>query len=505
MKRLSLLVLGLLLFVGGCSTDGLEPRPTAAMDRPVVELTYEEALKERLDEVLHGLEGHGAIVSARVLDAETGEELYSTGNVDLALKPASNMKLISSAIALETFGADHVFRTYLAKDGDDLYVVGTGDPAVGDPVIAEREGEAVTAVFDRWVAALKEAGVERIEGDLVVDGSAFEPHITHSSWWPEDLLYAYGAPVSGLNFNDNCVDITASATSAGLPVKVTLVPAVRGVEVVNRMTTDDGEEPRERPVVYKVSGSDTYVLSGELKEASMTAGLPVSDPARFFGDALLTHLEGAGLEVAGSVRVGVWEDAANIASDERVVAVHETAMQDVLDRTNKPSMNLYADALAKSAGLARQRAQGRPYPGSWLSGRRAVEAWFEEIGVESLGLVMADGSGLSHNNRVTARMISDLLLHMHRHEDAEAYKASLTVGGVDGTLRRRLTDIPGAVRAKTGTITGASALSGYVVTAEGRELVFSILFNRNQTSRAARALQDDAVRVLYYGVDWRPE
>ncbi|MEQ9453540.1 MAG: D-alanyl-D-alanine carboxypeptidase/D-alanyl-D-alanine-endopeptidase [Phycisphaeraceae bacterium] len=491
--------------IAGCQTM-LEPRPTAASNPPAVtEASYGELLGSRLDEVLNRLEESGTVVGVRVLDAETGAELTANSWADYPLKPASNMKLISTAIALEVLGPEHTFKTYLAREGEDLYVVGTGDPAVADPAIAEARGEELLAVFDRWADALKAAGITEVSGGIVVDESAYESFHTHPSWWPEDLLYYYGAPVSALNLNDNCVDITAEVTSAGRPVKVSLVPATQSVEVVNRMTTDDGVEPHEQASVYKVSGKNTYVLTGELKEGPMTASLPVSDAAMFFGDALRTALLERGIVVTGGVRKGVWPGEAGIDGDERVVAVHESTMDEVLKRTNKPSMNLFADALMKAAGLAHQRANDRPYPGSWLSGRRAVEAWFEEEGIESIGLVIADGSGLSHNNRVTARMISDMLLVMHRHEDAAMFKDSLTIAGVDGTLRRRMTDIAGTMRGKTGTITGASALSGYVTTEDGRELIFSIIHNRNPSSRAARALQDEAVRVMYYGVDWSPE
>ncbi|QDU71327.1 D-alanyl-D-alanine carboxypeptidase/D-alanyl-D-alanine endopeptidase [Mucisphaera calidilacus] len=497
----------LLLFVAlsaGCVTNTASVEVTGQPEpEPVSEPAAGERLAERLDEALHRLAEHGTVVAARVLDAETGDELYATANIDQPLKPASNMKIISTAIALHTFGPEHAFKTYLAAEGNDLYVIGTGDPATGDPAMAEARDETVTAFFDHWTRALKERGITTVTGDIVLDESAFEDFHTHSSWWPEDLLYYYGAPVSAINLNDNCLDITANATAPGKPVRITLVPAVSNVEIINRMTTDDGEEPHETTRIDKLSRLNTYVLSGELKK-SITVSRPVQDAALFFGDALRTHLIANGIEVTGTVRKGAWPGETDIESDERLIATHESPLPEVLARTNKPSMNLFADALAKSAGMRLQEAQGRPYPGSWLSGRRAVEAWFEEAGIESIGLVMADGSGLSHNNRVTARMISDLLLVMHHHEHAAVFKASLTIGGVDGTLRRRLTEIPGRVRGKTGTITGASALSGYAMTDDGRELIFSIIHNRNPTSRQARALQDEAVRILVHGPDWTP-
>lgn len=502
--------LSILLFAAmavGCTTapSEMSSSPQAVIE-PTHKLIERQKLVDRLDEVFHRLDAQGTVVGARVIDPVTGEELYAL-NPDQPLKPASNMKIISTAAALHTFGPDHAFKTYLAHDGDDLYVIGGGDPAVGDPKIAELHGETIISVFDRWSEALRRRGITTIEGDIVLDESAFDDFHTHSSWWPEDLLYYYGAPVSAINFNDNCLDITATATSEGKPVRVSLMPPVSGVEVINRMTSDDGVEPFEQPSISKLSGKNAYALSGELKE-SMSVSRPVQDAALFFGDAFRTHLLEAGFEIKGGVRKGKWSSEAPIETDGRLVAVHETALPDVLDRTNKPSMNLFADALSKLVGLHEQQTRGRPYPGSWLSGRRAVEKWFDEAGVESLGLVIADGSGLSHNNRVTARMISDLLLVMHRHEHAAMFKDSLTIGGVDegmgGTLRRRLTDIPGRVRGKTGTITGASALSGYAMTDDGRELIFSILYNRNKTSREARALQDEAVRILVHGPDWYP-
>ncbi len=492
MKRNPLCLLAIaMLFVSACTTP-------ARVDR-------QAALAERLDTILHRLDDTGAIVSARVLELPSGRELYATSNVDHPFKPASNMKLVISAAGLDHFGSDHAFKTYLAMDGDDLWLIGTGDPATGDPVLAEGRGGTTVTMLDEWADALEARGVDAIAGDLVVYEGPFEPHRVHPSWWPSDLLQWYGVEVAGLNFNDNCVDITVSPTEPGEPAAYEVMPPIANVTVVNDTKTAAADEHDVR--LAKKAGGNVYVISGTVGRRQALQSKPANDPPRFFADALRTHLASRGIEVRGDIVISDEPlGDSPIPPSDKVVAVHESPMADVLARINKPSMNLFADALCKVTGQAFVEARGNEPYASWLNGSRAIHAFLDEAGIEHYDLIVADGSGLSHNNRVTIRLISDLLLHMHGHEESEAFKASLAVGGVEGTIRRRFTELPGRVRAKTGTISGVRALSGYAQADDGREYIFSIIYNRIPGSPAPyTALQDEAVRTIIHGPDWRPE
>lgn len=496
---LAALLAGVIFLFAGCAaTPTTTPSANAsATPRHAVG----SALASRLDSIAGRLDAQDAVVAVRVLDAETGEVLYTHGGIDTPLKPASNMKLLTASLALETFGPDHTFKTYLLFDGQDLTVVGTGDPGTGDPVFAG-DG-SIDEMFDDWAKVLRMRRITSVPGRLIIDDRAIDRFVVHPTWWPEDDLQTwYGAAVGGLNFNDNCIDFTAEPTAPGQPAAIGFVPVGAQITVHNNLVTaaagDDGSARAEKSI-----GLDAYTFSGTLSEATNFSSKPVMDPGMLFAQAMRSTLERRGVAIAGdTVRVTapLGEPFAAPTGDD-VIAVHETPLADVIARILKPSQNMFADCTAKMIGLAFYQEQGLPLPGSWLGASRATRAWLDGLGIDHRGLVYADGSGLSHNNRVTARLISDLLLAMHRSDNAALWKQSLTIGGVDGTLRRRFTDTPGRVVGKTGTITGASSLSGYVTTDSGRELVFSILVNGNRSSAEARALQDDLVKALMDGLE----
>ncbi|GAB4108033.1 MAG: D-alanyl-D-alanine carboxypeptidase/D-alanyl-D-alanine-endopeptidase [Phycisphaeraceae bacterium] len=452
-------------------------------------------MAQKLDAVLHRLDDTGAIVSARFLALPSGEVIYETDNCDYPFKPASNMKLPVSAAGLDFFGAGHTFKTYLAMDGDDLWIIGTGDPGTGDPVIAKDHGGTPLTMLDDWAEALKAKGVTEVKGDLVYDDRALDDYHLHPTWWPDDLPHWYAAPVSGLAFNDNCVDITVTPAEEGMPAHYTVMPPVENITVINN-TISGGSE--HKPTIEKKPGGNIYELGGAVTREQTLKSKPVEDPGAFFADALKTRLKAHGIEVRGRIRRADHHlDGELIPSQEKTVAVHETRIEDIIARINKPSQNLFAEMLCKTTGRAYHQTLGYHEPGSWLNGSEAIKAFLRKAEINTHPLVVADGSGLSHNNRVTAKLISDLLFHMHQHEYAVEFINSLTIGGVDGTLRNRFKDAPGRVRGKTGYIGGVRALSGYVETDAGPTVIFSILYNQIPGSvKPYEALQDEAVMLV---------
>ncbi len=452
-------------------------------------------LAQKLDTVLHALDDTGAIVSARFIELSSGNVIYQTDNNDYPFKPASNMKLLISATALDHFGADHTFKTYLAIDADNLWIIGTGDPATGDPVIAKDQGGLPTTLLDQWAQALKDRGITEIKGDLVYDDLALDAYYLHPTWNLDDLPHWYAAPVSGLAFNDNCVDITVTPAELGNPANYTVMPPVQNITVINN-TISGGED--HAPVIVKLPGGNIYEISGPVTKKTKLKSKPVENPGEFFADALKTNLKSHGIEILGNIRRADTHLAGQpIPPKEKTVAIHESRIEDILARINKPSQNLFAEMLCKATGQDFQRQLGKNEPGSWLNGKFAIKAFLKKANINAHPLVVADGSGLSHNNRVTTKMISSLLLHMHNHPDAVVFINSLTLGGVDGTLRNRFTDVPGRVRGKTGYISGVRALSGYIETDAGPTVIFSILYNQfSGTAKPYEKLQDQAVILV---------
>ncbi|MFH1747251.1 MAG: D-alanyl-D-alanine carboxypeptidase/D-alanyl-D-alanine-endopeptidase [Planctomycetota bacterium] len=458
---------------------------------------HDRALTTRLDEILGRLADTGATYTARVVTLPEGRELYAH-DIDVPYTPASNMKITVSAAGLDMFGAEHTFKTYFCFDEDDLLVIGSGDPGIGDPRLARRRGETPTTVFDRWADALTARGITHIAGDLLCYDGVLDDEWVHASWGA-DVLHWYGAPTSGLNFNDNCIDITIFPTTPGAPVRYEVVPPIRNITVINECLT--GSE--HAPTIDKLPHGNIYQLGGTCTEKAALKSKPVEDPGAFFCDALRTHLAARGITIAGKITRVPSEHLRLISPDDkRIVAIHETSVRDVIGRINTNSQNFFAEALCKLTGRAWAASQSRTVPGSWADGDRAIRAFLDRNNIDDNGFALADGSGLSDDNRVTARLITDIFAVMFEHPESEAYLDSLAKGGVNGTLEKRFAGFQGRVFAKTGYISGVRALSGYVRTDDDEWLTFSIIYNHILGDvKPYEALQDEAVKLLTHWPD----
>ncbi|HUU22950.1 MAG TPA: D-alanyl-D-alanine carboxypeptidase, partial [Phycisphaerae bacterium] len=174
----------------------------------------------------------GAAVGVHAVRLADGKELASV-HPSRPLIPASNQKVVTSAVALKRLGEDFRFRTVVAVEGDHLVITGDGDPSTGDPVLAARRGGTIYDEMDRWAAAVAAAGVTKLKGDVILRAGIFAPPMTHPDWPAGDRRKWYGAGVAGVNFNDNCVDV--SFTVAGEGVQADVRPASRWLRVVNRV------------------------------------------------------------------------------------------------------------------------------------------------------------------------------------------------------------------------------------------------------------------------------
>jgi len=460
--------------------------------------TARASLADKLDAVLRGR--GAARVSARVLELPSGRVLYSA-HADELMIPASNMKLLITAAALDLLGPDFAFRTILAVRGDDLVVIGDGDPATGDAKLAREQGEPITAMFHRWADALRARGITHIRGDLIFDDSIFDAQWVNPQWPPEDHQKAYAAPVGGLNFNDNCIVATVwPASQPGAPALFELTPRTTLIEIENRCKSGG----RGKPVIRRVGQRPRYVLAGRCSKRASLAPVAVPDPGAFFASALRTALAAKGIRIDGRTRrARIRNHDGSLPSDCRLIAEHRTPLASALRLCNKSSQNLFAECLLKRIGYeyARRTGQGEPV-GSWTNGRQAVRAFLWKLGIDPIGLVIDDGSGLSRDNRLNARHLTEVLKYMFTHPHAGVFLQSLSVNGVDGTLKRRMTDIKGRVRAKTGYIRGVRTLSGYVTTRAGTTLCFSILFNDIPGGTAPyNRMHDEICRLLWR---WQP-
>ena len=416
--------------------------------------------------------------SIRVKSLDRGDVIYEQNPRKLVM-PASNMKVFTMAGAAERLGWDHRFETTLETGAPIADGMLQGDLVVrgsGDPTIALRDDVAVRA-FDDWARQLRDAGVSTIAGRIVGNDDAMEDEELGNGWAWDDLGYGYAAPVTALVFNESLVRVNARpGTRAGDPALIEVVPAAgHGLTIVNRVTTGEATEP-ESFAARRARGSPELELVGRVPMASepvATLTASVENPTLYFARSLRSALIARGIRVEGDAAdqdlLPPW-DAIRSARPLRVLARHRSAPLTDIGRTfMKVSQNLYGELLVKSIGS-----------GTTAEGQRAVRETLDRWGVPRDGYILADGSGLSRLNFVSADALVTILEHLYadpRHR--EPFLQVLPVGGTDGTLRNRLRAswTAGNVHAKTGSITNVRALSGYLKTRSGEMLVFSIVAN----------------------------
>ncbi|MCH8149576.1 MAG: D-alanyl-D-alanine carboxypeptidase/D-alanyl-D-alanine-endopeptidase [Planctomycetes bacterium] len=400
-------------------------------------------------------------VSACVIDVQNGANVYDR-NADTALIPASSMKVFAMAAALIELGENFEFETVLARDGNNLYLIGDGDPSLGDEKLCKRRGDSVTGAFERWADRLVSSGVTRVSGDLVFDGSIFDHERFNTTWEEKDLDNWYAAPVGGLNFNDNCVDVTLhpSATSGEL-VSVTVSPRCSIIEIANKCKSG-GKGP---PVLRHAFDSFQYKISGRCPKRWPFGPVSFPDPEMLTADVLRTVLRDKGIVIEGRIRRDrVRQADGSLPPGLAIVATYTTSIADILNRAGKNSQNLFAEALMKRTGYEWLKRKGVQDPrGGWVPGRQAVVEMLDDAGIDIGGFAVADGSGLSRENRCTARQLAGVLYWMSKRPEGALLCNSLSVAGVDGSLEKRLQHSPGVVFGKTGTMRGVRTLCGYIM------------------------------------------
>jgi D-alanyl-D-alanine carboxypeptidase/D-alanyl-D-alanine-endopeptidase (penicillin-binding protein 4) len=470
-------------------------------------------IAQRVQQVLEHADLGRMRVSLLAVDLDRRRTLLSR-SPRRPMMPASNMKLVTTAAALALLGPDFAFRTELsltpasawspAPDGPLLVIRGDGDPAFGDLELLAEHGLSFEAIANVWVEAAvkasRERGLRRFAG-LVLDENIFDRVYTHPSWPADQLDRWYCAPIAGLNLNTNCLSLIPSPSRPGQPPRVELRPEPGFLQRINKAITGN----RDAFWAHFSDRGRSLTFRGEIKQAEYGAiQVPIPDPPQFLGRLIRHRLEAAGLEVGWVGRMPQGHRAPKGQPLHRV----RSHLAMVIARCNKESQNMYAEGLLKRIG---HQVSGRP--GSWANGSEAVETWLREglPGVDASGLRIADGSGLSRDNRLSAELLVGLLSRMHA--DGRLYRLflpSLSVAGQDGTLHDRMSRLEGRVYAKSGYIRDVSALSGYLVhprregadpsnPAENRTIAFSLLFNdfpQGMSNRRLKALQNEIVGVI---------
>lgn len=451
-------------------------------------------------------------VGVYIYDLDNNTPLASI-NPDRPLIPASNMKVFTTAAALQTLGPDFVFRTELqmlragvvkGTTNPTLVIKGDGDPAFGDPDLLAKHGLDIEKLLDTWINAVKTTGVKTFD-KLIIDDRVFDQDFVHPSWPADQLNQWYCAQVAGLNFNDNCVDLYPEPTVAGQSPRVLIWPLVPAINITNRAMTGGGDTFW----VSRKAGTNDMVFYGKVKNRRTSPiNVTIHDPPIFFGELMKHRLSQAGITVASIVR----PESDDQLPQGQVLHVIQTTIDQVIQRCNKDSQNLFAEALFKRMG---RKVTGRP--GSWDNGAAALRIFLHNrLGARSASLSIADGSGMSRDNKITSRSMVDVLQAMATDPKmSEIFLDSLSVAGEDGTLRKRFADLKDAqVLGKSGYIRSVSTLSGIVIVNDPtrpngkRTILFSLLFNGFEPPvylHAVRDTQDKLVKLIYDSVHARAQ
>ncbi len=472
---------------GGCATGPAARHGAASHAQPAAIDPPSASLSDRLDTIFNDPRFARATFGVRVESLRDGRVLY-TRNSDKLVVPASNMKLLTLAVAATRLGWDFTFETRLEASGvvtdgtldGDLVVVGGGDPSITSP-----DG-GPAPVFDEWADALWRAGIRRVNGRLIGDDDLFDDTGIGPGWAWDYLNDGYAAPTGALSYNENIAVIRIwPGASVGEPARVVASPDGHGLQITNQITTGAAGSPTS---VSQSRGlaSDALVLRGSVPvdRAVLVRTTTIANPTQFFVEGLRAALEARGIVVRG----GAWDIDAIDASAAPPVpepVPGEHARRLVATRRSQPlsslgahflkvSQNFYGETILKVLGQRHGRG------GTTAAGRAVAEETLTAWGIPPESYVMYDGSGLSRYNYVSADAIVLLLKHVWTDERLRGpFMAALPVGAHDGTLgsRMRNTPLAGRVQAKTGTIANVRSLSGYLDTESGERLVFSIIAN----------------------------
>ena len=440
-------------------------------------------LAKRIDGIISQSYQKKVQFSIHIVKAGSGRTVYSH-NAQKVLIPASNMKVITSAAALKYLGPDYEYKTKVGLCDDTLVVIGGGDPLLGDKVTDAKYGRENDWIFQDIIAALKRNRIKTVK-DIIVDSSIFDDQRVHPNWPKKELNRRYACEVSGLNFNGNCIEVTAKNT--GGKVAVFIEPKTGFVKLINKVKPIS--KGSSAVGSYRQPEPNRIVVHGKCRKQTGPFAVAIERPAAFFGFLLAENLAKAGIKTNGQLVEKTVGDDRNV----RVLAEYSTPIADCLARCNKNSLGLAAEALLKTIS-ANSNPDGKN--GSWAGGRQVISRYLLGLGIDKGQFYIDDGSGLSRQNKLSATAITKVLSDTYKSRNWRLYKKSLAVGGVDGTIARYFKEqqYKGKIFGKTGYMAGIRAFSGVCSTEEG-DYIFSIIAN-NTNSKTRNAFHDIAKAIF---------
>ncbi len=449
--------------------------------------------------------------------ANNAQPILFSSDGDKRFLPASNMKLFTAALALKTLGAEKTFATRVwvqsstRNGGATLYIVGGGDPSLAIDDLRQMARD------------VRQKGITRVT-QIVADTSLFRAETMGErypdGWTLDDSIWYYGAEVSALALERNQVDVTITGTRKGQAARVEVAPFVPGFMVGDGIVADvktGGRELKklgesdliqfERSDASNALGTRLYVRGQIAPGQVITDGLAMPNVARIVAQTFARQLSAQNIQVSGTAVAGTMPP-----DGTEIVAQHDSQpLRVLIQRFLKKSDNLYGEMLLRDVGVTIPESAGKggntsdegsgngiASTGIAARAHQALLDWLNQIDVPTDGLRLSDGSGLSRYDLVTPRAMVSLLAATEKLKGSDAFWNALPIAGADGTLKNRMANTRAAnnVRAKTGTFSIASCLSGYVTTRDGQRLAVSILTNFARNGDQSRQMQNDIFAAL---------
>ncbi len=469
------------------------PSPTSSPGQTV------ESLQAKIRQRLFSPEVRRGHIGIKIVSLNTGTVVFENDS-EKYFMPASNMKNFTVATALERLTPDFRFITsvYAGAMPDangtvagDLRIFGRGDISISTAFNNGDYYKGIDNLADRIVAA----GVKRIEGSLVGDESYFKGFAIPLGWEWDDLQWYDGAEISAMPINNNSVDLVVKPGSNNSPCVVSIRPENSLFQITNRCETSAAGS-QSTLKVFKALDRNVLEISGTLPAGGngFTGYLTFTHPAELFMALLRQRLELKGVTIAGATRLlapGIDPSPGQV----EIANLESPPLALIAAKTMKPSQNMFTETILWTLGEQVGR-KGSSNADSSALGLGVVKGFMKQIGVPDDGIRQYDGSGMSRHDLVTPAAVVTLYTYMAKQSKfAQAWRDSLSIGGVDGTLSRRFvgTAAAGNLRGKTGTLDQVSALSGYLTTAGGDQLIVSIIVNGVPDVRTRISTIDDIV------------
>ena len=432
----------------------------------------------------------GASFSLVVKDVQEGRTVYSY-DTDRLQSPASVLKTVATATALEILGEDYRYPTTLEYDGilengtleGNLYIKGSGDPSLGSSHFAPGQNKFLST----WIAALQKAGIKHITGSVISDESIFDTEGVSIKWLREDMGNYYAPGSYGISIFDNMYKLSLQTGAAGTrPVLKGTEPDIPFIRFKNYLKA----APVSSDSAYIIGAplDDVRYLYGVLpanREAYVLKG-DIPDPALYLARYLTDQLQQKGIRVDGSpscYRIEVEENRWKKGERKEIVTTYSPTLREIASVCNHVSHNLYADALVKTVGL-QYKPRRNEMISSFGRGVQVVKEYWEKKGLEVFPLRMNDGSGLAPADKVSAGFMGELLVYMATESAvSDAFIASLPQAGIEGSVRNFLkgSKLQGKARLKSGGITGVRSYAGYI-TKDGKTYAVAVFSNNYSCS-----------------------